>query len=110
MRGPSSWNRRVSAVTANGYFTVLKSTGWFPTFRLPDGFRYLIRDNGVDRTPPVGAPIPPPESRPTNIEAGVRLRQIDEDSRGPRVWLRWALLALAACGFTFAMLRWMINP
>ena len=110
MKGPSSWNRRGSAVTANGYFTVLKSTGWFPTFRLPDGFRYLIRDNGVDRTPPVGAPVPPQVDQPTNVEAEVQLRQIDDDQRGPGVWVRWAVLGVVACAGTLMMLRWLINP
>src|SRR5579863_1865641 len=37
------WNRREFDVTPNGYFTVLKSSGWFSAVRLPDGFRYLVK-------------------------------------------------------------------
>jgi len=38
------WNRREFDVTPNGYFTVLKSSGWFSAARLPAGFRYLFND------------------------------------------------------------------
>ena len=46
-----SWNRRGSAVTANGFFTILKSTGWFPTFRLPDGDRYILSPENPSQIP-----------------------------------------------------------
>ena len=104
-----AWNRRGSAVTANGFFTVLKSTGWFPTFRLPDGYRYLIRDNGLSRTPPIGAPTQKANGAAAVLEPELRLRQIDEDRRVARIWVRWVLLLLAGCGATLAMLRWMMN-
>lgn len=37
-----SWNRREFSVTPNGYFTVLRPTGWFSSVRLPGGFRYQV--------------------------------------------------------------------
>lgn len=40
MKGSRTWNRRDFSVTADGYFTVLTPAGWFPTVRLPGGFRY----------------------------------------------------------------------
>jgi hypothetical protein len=40
MKGFRTWNRRDFSVTANGYFNVLKPTGWFATVRLPGRFRY----------------------------------------------------------------------
>ena len=44
MPGSHSWNRRESNVTQAGFFTVLRSTGWFPALsRLPGGYRYLVK-------------------------------------------------------------------
>src|SRR5271157_4146239 len=42
MSNPRTWNRREFSVTPNGYFTVLRPTGWFSTVRLPGGFRYQV--------------------------------------------------------------------
>lgn len=42
MSNPRTWNRREFSVTPNGYFTVLRPTGWFSSVRLPGGFRYQI--------------------------------------------------------------------
>jgi hypothetical protein len=43
LKTPKTWNRREFDVTPNGYFTVLKSSGWFSAARLPAGFRYLAK-------------------------------------------------------------------
>jgi hypothetical protein len=37
-----TWNRREFSVTPNGYFTVLRPSGWFSAVRLPGGFRYQV--------------------------------------------------------------------
>lgn len=38
------WNRREMNVAQAGYFTVLKSTGFFSTLsRLPGGYRYVVK-------------------------------------------------------------------
>ena len=42
MNHPRSWNRREFRVAANGFFTVLRPTGWFSAVPLPGGFRYLV--------------------------------------------------------------------
>ncbi len=40
----SRWNRRESNVAQAGYFTVVRSTGWFSALsRLPGGYRYLVK-------------------------------------------------------------------
>ncbi len=108
MRGTGAWNRRGSEVTPNGFFTVLKSTGWFPTFRLPGGFRYLTRESGVLRSPFDGVAGKQADSQPTDAEIEIRLRQIDEGSPGVRGLIRVVWLALAGAALTF-MLLWMLR-
>jgi hypothetical protein len=41
-KSPRTWNRRDFIVAPNGLYTVLKSAGWFATWRLPRGFRYVV--------------------------------------------------------------------
>jgi len=110
MNGPGSWNRRGFDVTPNGFFTVLRSSGWFPTFRLPGGFRYLIGESGVSRPRSVGAPRLPGDVRSAGIQTEVALRQIDAEPWGMRALLRGALLALGATALTFALLLWIMHP
>ncbi len=110
MNGPSSWNRRGSAVTPNGFFTVLRSTGWFPTFRLPGGFRYLIGESGVNRPRSAGAPEQQTAGLPAGTQTEIVLRQIDAEPRGARAWLRVASLAFVATALTFALLLWIMHP
>jgi hypothetical protein len=69
MKGSRTWNRRSFAVTANGFFTILKPAGWFATVRLPGGFRYLVGQSKGAASPrahenPTENPTaaPPPES------------------------------------------------
>jgi hypothetical protein len=46
----------------------------------------------------------------TGTEASIRLRQIDEESRGTRGFLRVASLALAGAALTFTLLWWIMHP
>ena len=110
MRGHGSWNRRSSEVTPNGFFTVLKSAGWFPTFHLPGGFRYLVGESGARRALLVGAARQQAANQLTGTETAIRLRQIDEDSRGTRGLIRMASLALAGAALTFTLLWWIMHP
>ena len=110
MRGSGSWNRRGSAVTPNGFFTVLKSTGWFPTFPQPGGFRYLTREPGVNRPRSAGAPAHQTTGQPAGTQTEIALRQIDAEPRGVGALLRGVLLALGATALTFALLLWIMHP
>jgi len=114
MKTSGSRNRRGSAVTANGYFTVLKSTGWFPTFRLPDGFRYATGKSITNPLHPVDVVVRlgvsnPAANSPTPPDSTIALRQVDSGRVSLRGVLRVALLALTAMALTYAALLWMMN-
>ncbi len=115
MKSPTSWNRRGSAVTSNGYFTVLKSSGWFPTFRLPDGYRYATGKSVTDPLHPVDvvarlAVSDPAASATVLPESTIALRQIDSGRVDLRALLHTVALALAAAALTFALLWWLMHP
>jgi hypothetical protein len=110
----SSWNRRGSAVTANGYFTVLRSTEWFPTFRLPDGFRYATGKSVANPLHPVDVVARLAVTNPAAVSAvlpepTIALRQIDSGRVSLRGLLRVAALSFAAMALTYLALMWMMN-
>jgi hypothetical protein len=114
MKSPSSWNRRSSAVTPNGYFTVLKSTGWFPTFRLPDGYRYLTGKSVTDPSHRIGVVARLNLSNPAAnaqaiAESTLAFSQIDSGRVSLRGVLRIAAMALPAMAVTLAALWWMMH-
>jgi hypothetical protein len=112
MPSPLSWNRREFNITQNGYFTILKSAGWFSAVPLPGGFRYFV-------SKPKGAAPPEPTAVPTlestflpqlNSEAStasqqttIRLQTIDSSTSG-RQLIRLGLIVLAATGLTWLLL------
>ena len=110
MNGPGSWNRRGFDVTPNGFFTVLRSSGWFPAFRLPGGFRYLIGESGLNRPRSDGAPRQSSTGSPAGVQAEVGLRQIDAEPWGVRAAVRAGLMALGASALTLALLLWIMHP
>ena len=115
MKTSTSWNRRGSAVTANGYFTVLRSTGWFPTFRPPDGFRYLTGKSVTNLAHSVDVVARLTVSNPAAnasvpTDPTIALRQIDTGQVGLRALLHTAALALPAAALTFALLWWLMHP
>jgi hypothetical protein len=68
MKGSRTWNRRDFAVTANGFFTILKPTGWFATVRLPGGFRYLVgQSKGIASPQAHESPTAAPPSDSTSV-------------------------------------------
>ena len=104
----SRWNRRETNVAQAGYFTVLRSSGWFSTLRLPGGFRYLIKG------PPTpvwlekdgGAKASPEEqSRAGGPEAQASLQFGMPKTRDLSL-ARMALIALAAAAITLGLLWW----
>ncbi len=114
MKSPTSWNRRGSAVTANGFFTVLRSTGWFPTFRLPDGYRYATGKSATDPLHPVDvvarlAVANPAANASVLPESTIAFRQIDSGRVSLRGVLWIAVLTIAAMALTFAALLWIMN-
>jgi hypothetical protein len=115
MKTSSSWNRRGSAVTSNGFFTVLKSSGWFPTFRLPDGFRYLTGKSVTNpsHSADVVARLTVSNSAanaPNPADSTIALHQIDTGQQDLHTLLRTGALALAAAALTFALLMWIMHP
>ena len=115
MKTSSSWNRRGSAVTSNGFFTVLRSTGWFPTFRVPDGYRYATGKSVTDPLHPVDvvarlAVANPAANAPVLPESTIAFRQIDPGQVGLRAWMHTLALALAAAALTFGLLWWLMHP
>ena len=103
-----------SAVTVNGYFTVLKSTGWFPTFRLPDGFRYATGKSVTDPLHPVDivaryAVSNPAAKAPVLPESTIAFRQIDSGRVSLRGALSIAMLTIAAMALTYLALLWIMN-
>jgi hypothetical protein len=100
MKDPRTWNRRDFAVTANGFFTVLRPTGWFSTLRLPGGFRYLTGQSKGTTSP---LPPYPTDNHPTAlplqfVSLGVQDRRV----------MRPALIVLAAGAITLFMLWWIM--
>ena len=89
---------------------MLRSSGWFPTFRLPGGFRYLIGESGVNRPRSAGAAEQQTADQPADTQTEIVLRQIDVEPRGARAVLRGVLLALASTALTFALLLWIMHP
>jgi hypothetical protein len=110
MKRPGPWNRRGFDVIPNGFFTVLRSSGWFPAFRLPGGFRYLIGEPGTNRPRTDGAPTRQVIGQSVGIQTEIILRQIDAEPLGARVVLRGVLLAMVASALTLALLLWIMHP
>jgi hypothetical protein len=104
MTSPRTWNRREFNITQNGYFTILKSAGWFSAVPLPGGFRYLV--SKVKRTVPAQADEPADAgSRPSTV----RLQTIDS-SMPERRFMRPALIFLAATALTWILLWCTAHP
>ena len=126
MKVSRSWNRRDFDVTANGYFTILKPSGWFATVRLPSGFRYRFgqpkaiaspqadgrpADCSTISLPPGSASVPLLKilDHPASEQALSRL-QILPPSTDHRSLMRPVLIALAATLITFLLLCWTAFP
>jgi hypothetical protein len=119
-----SWNRREFSVTPNGYFTVLRPTGWFSTVRLPGVFQYRIGLSDVTEFPqarknptenPAAASPPESTSMPgqkafdhTDIQETAILSQSMIPSAHYRlIWT--ALIILAATAIILIILSWLLS-
>ena len=114
-----SWNRRDSAVTSNGYFTVLKSTGRVSAVRLPEGFRYQVgslKENPypVAKLNPTAAPSTDSKSASGHTSPdqaadngmAILSQSIIPATQGHRL-MRPALIVLAAAAITWILLNWL---
>jgi hypothetical protein len=106
---PRSWNRREFSVTPNGYFTILRPSGWFSAARLPEGFRYRMglseetEFSHVHEDPTVA---PPPEQKVLNAvsQETAILSQTMKMSTHDYHLVRIALIILAATAITWMIL------
>jgi len=96
------WNRRETNIAQAGYFTILRSSGWFSALsRLPGGYRYVIKGAAtpdVLLAKPAGAGAAT-EKRDGAVEAALRLQMLTPGAKGLGL-LRRALIALVAAALT----------
>jgi hypothetical protein len=111
-----TWNRREFSVTPNGYFTVLRPTGWFSAVHLPGGFRFQVGLSERNEFPladedPTAAP--PSKSNFVSEQnvldhAGIQETAILSQSLIPSTQdhrlMRTALIVLAAAAISFYVL------
>jgi len=105
MSGSRSWNRRETNVAQAGYFTVLRSTGWFSALsHLPGGYRYVVKGPATPDVlvKPEGAEAAP-EKGPVSPETAPTLQMVPSIARDlglPRL----ALIAVVAAAITVLLL------
>lgn len=115
MPDPRTWNRREFSVTPNGFFTVLRPSGWFSAAPLPGGFRYLTTPSkkATAQEDAHSTATVPPGSTPQRVQTaldhggspGTELPlQFTSLGTEHRQVLRPALIALAATAITFILL------
>lgn len=107
VKSPRTWNRRGFTVAPNGYFTVLKPSGWFAASRLPGGFRYL----GGESRGPASASV---QKRMAQDHVGIRestlrLQTLEASAQDHRL-MRPALVVLGAAAITSLLLWWIAFP
>jgi hypothetical protein len=105
MSEPRSWNRRGFDVTPNGFFNILKPSGWFPASRLPGGFRYLIGYSGKEPHRLAATPGQTGLDGSAGQQPTIALSLI-EPSHDTHRLLRFLLIVLAAAAITLGMLWW----
>lgn len=96
------WNRGETNVAQAGYFTVLRSSGWFSALsRLPGGYRYVVKGPATPDVPvkPEGATAEAPEKLTDSGGATPTFQTVTPRASG-RGLLRLALIALVAAGLT----------
>jgi hypothetical protein len=101
MPGSRSWNRRETNVAQAGFFTVLRSTGWFSAVsRLPGGYRYVVKGPATPDllVKPEGAHAAP-EKRDDTQETAPTLQMLTSRTSGLDL-LRLVLIASVAAGIT----------
>ena len=100
MPGSRSWNRRETNVTQAGYFTVLRSTGWFSALsRLPGGYRYVVKGPATPDllVKPEGVGTAAPENDDAAQETAAALQMLTPKTGGLGL-LQLAVAALVAAG------------
>ncbi len=102
MPGSRSWNRRETNVTQAGFFTVLRSAGWFSALsRLPGGYRYVVKGPATPDVlvKPEGAGAAAPKNGDEAQETAPTLQMSTPRTSGLGL-LRLALIVLVAAGIT----------
>jgi hypothetical protein len=104
-KGLRSWNRRDFNVAVNGYFTVLKPTGWFSAARLPGTFRYLTGQTRQKKSGPDQKLLPHAYGQQTTMQYAI----IDSGNDAPRLG-RSAFIVFASAALTSILLWWIMHP
>jgi len=102
MPGSRSWNRRETNVAQAGFFTVLRSTGFFSTLsRLPGGYRYVVKGPATPDVlvKPEGAEAAALEKGDLAQETAPSFQLVAPRASG-RGLLRLAIIAVVAAGLT----------
>lgn len=102
------WNRRETNVAQVGYFTVLRSEGWFSAWRLPGGFRYLIKGPPTPQClqKPEGAPPAEGQNRSSGVDPQVSPQLEMPWTREHRL-VRMALIAIVGVAITLCLIWWL---
>jgi len=117
-----SWNRREFSVTPNGYFTVLRPTGWFSSVRLPGGYRYQVdlserneyplahenpTENPATASPRESSSVPEQKAldHADSQQTAILSQSIIPSTQDHRL-MRTALIVLAAIVISYLILWW----
>jgi len=104
-----SWNRRETNVTQAGFFTVLRSAGWFSsTLHLPRGYRYVVKGPATPDClqKPEGVPSSRARNR-SNVQDPQASLQIAMPWAREHRFVRMALIALAGVTITLGLIWWL---
>ena len=110
-KSPHTWNRRDFDVAPNGFYTILKSSGWFAAWRLPAGFRYFAAQPKKTAAPraqnvPAAALQQKPLDHADSQETAILSQSMIPSTRDRRP-LRLAFIVLASTAITAILLWWL---
>ena len=97
-----AWNRRETSVAQAGYFSILRSTGWFSALsRLPGGYRYVVKGPATPDflVRPEGLGVAATERRGAMAATAPAFQAVAPRASG-RAAIRFALIAFVAAGIT----------
>ena len=109
MPGSRTWNRRETNVAQAGFFTVLRSTGWFSsTLHLPGGYRYVTKGPATPDCLQKPEGVPSSEGRNgSNAQDQQASVQLAMPWAHEHRLVRMALVAIAGVTITLGLIWWL---